>query len=319
MASGIVVSISMRTTRPNFVRRCSTSSIASSRSSSSSSSSKSVSRVTRNGWLVTMSMPGNRRSRCAAITCSIGTNRVSSASGRNRGRTGGTFTRAKRSSPVCGSRTCTARLSDRFEMYGNGCDGSTASGVSTGNIWASNTAASSARSAGVRSSQLAKRMSASSRAGAISLRNVAACRARQLIGVRAHGAQLLAGVEAVGGAGADAGVELLLKSRDADLEVLVEVLGEDGEELRPLEQRLASGPRPSASTRALKSSHESSRFRNRQGSRAGIVVGPQSPGSAPVRRAGLGAPGVPLSHQPIVPTTRSAVPGATNCSRPERS
>ena len=47
-----------------------------------------------------MSIPGNSRSRCAAITCSIGTNRVSSASGRNRGSTGGTFTRAKRSSPV---------------------------------------------------------------------------------------------------------------------------------------------------------------------------------------------------------------------------
>ena len=34
-----------------------------------------------------------------------------------------------------GSRTSTARLSDRPLMYGNGCAGSTASGVSTGNTW----------------------------------------------------------------------------------------------------------------------------------------------------------------------------------------
>jgi hypothetical protein len=51
----------------------------------------------------------------------------------------GTLTRAKRSVPVLGppmSRTSTARLSDSPLMYGNGCDGSTASGVSTGNTWA---------------------------------------------------------------------------------------------------------------------------------------------------------------------------------------
>jgi hypothetical protein len=63
-------------------------------------------------------------------------------------------------------------------MYGNGCDGSTASGVSTGKIWASNTSASSSRSSALRSSQLAKQMSASSRAGAISFVNVAAWRAQ---------------------------------------------------------------------------------------------------------------------------------------------
>ena len=35
---------------------------------------------------------------------------------RSAGSSGGTFTRAKRSSPLDGSRTVTARLSDRFEM-----------------------------------------------------------------------------------------------------------------------------------------------------------------------------------------------------------
>ena len=64
---------------------------------------------------------------------------------RKRGRSGGTFTRAKRRSPVCGSRTTTARFSDRSEMYGNGCAGSTASGVSTGKTRSSNTSRSSSR------------------------------------------------------------------------------------------------------------------------------------------------------------------------------
>ena len=51
-----------------------------------------------------------------------------------RGSSGGTLTRAKCSLPVDGFTTTTARLSDRPEMYGNGCAGSTASGVSTGKI-----------------------------------------------------------------------------------------------------------------------------------------------------------------------------------------
>ena len=54
-----------------------------------------------------------------------------------------------------------------------------------------------------------------------------------------------------------------MRPDDPHLEELVEVLAEDGEELGPLEQRQRSGPRPSASTRALKSSHESSRLRKR--------------------------------------------------------
>ena len=72
------------------------------------------------------------------MACSSSTKRWPSARGRNRGSSGGTLTRAKRVSPVSGSRTVTARLSDRFEMYGNGCAGSTASGVSTGKMRSAN-------------------------------------------------------------------------------------------------------------------------------------------------------------------------------------
>ena len=51
-----------------------------------------------------------------------------------RGRVSGTFTRAKYSLPESGSSMATARLSDNPEMYGKGCAGSTASGVSTGKM-----------------------------------------------------------------------------------------------------------------------------------------------------------------------------------------
>ena len=64
--------------------------------------------------------------------------------GRNRGSSSGTLTRAKRSSPVSGSRTKTPRLSERPEMYGNGWPGPTASGVSTGKTSASKSRSSSA-------------------------------------------------------------------------------------------------------------------------------------------------------------------------------
>ena len=63
------------------------------------------------------------------------------------------MTRAKRRTPLSGSRTTTARLSERSEMYGNGCAGSTASGVRTGNTRSSNTSWSSSRCAFFSSSQ----------------------------------------------------------------------------------------------------------------------------------------------------------------------
>ena len=77
--------------------------------------------------------PGRASARKCEITASSG---ISEAARRRRatkrGRPSGTLTRAKRSSPESGSRTSTPRLSDRPEMYGNGCPGPTASGVSTG-------------------------------------------------------------------------------------------------------------------------------------------------------------------------------------------
>ncbi|CPU64169.1 Uncharacterised protein [Mycobacteroides abscessus] len=149
---GLMPGVSSRRTGGPNRRRSSSFSIAWSRfSASSSSTSTSSLRVTRNRWCSRTSMPGKRWSRCWAMTSSIGTNDVGPRSGdavcdvgalgrprastaMNRGSSGGTLTRAKCSLPVVGFATTTARLSESPEMYGNGCAGSTASGVSTGKI-----------------------------------------------------------------------------------------------------------------------------------------------------------------------------------------
>jgi hypothetical protein len=88
-------------------------------------------------------MPVKSWSRWAEMRSSIGRNVTvlrsppgAVATRTSRGTLFGTFTRANRSVPPSGSRTVTARLSERPEMYGNGWAGSTASGVSTGNTCA---------------------------------------------------------------------------------------------------------------------------------------------------------------------------------------
>ena len=82
-------------------------------------------------------MPENSSLRWRAITSSSGTNTPAPID-RSRGSTSrGTFTRANSSSPPTGSRSQTASESERFEMYGKGRPGPTASGVSTGKICSS--------------------------------------------------------------------------------------------------------------------------------------------------------------------------------------
>ena len=155
---------SSRTTSPKRRRRSSYST-ARSRSSASSDTVKSASRLTRNIECETTSMPGNSLSRLRAITDSREMN-VSLPIGTKRGSTSfGTFTRAKVSWPDAGSRTHTARLSERFEMYGKGRPGPTASGVSAGKIWSWKALSAARSSSLLHSSHVTIRMPSSSRAG----------------------------------------------------------------------------------------------------------------------------------------------------------
>ena len=117
-------------------------------------------------------------------------------------------------------------------------------------------------------------MPSSSSAGTISLANTAAARGDQVVDPDPDRAELVDEVEAVGGGGAQTGVELFHEARDPHLEELVEVLAEDGEELGPLEQRdaVVLGQREDAGVevepRELPVQEALGRVGERQGARA---------------------------------------------------
>ena len=162
----------------------------------------------------------------------------SSPTGRKRGSTSGTFTRARRRWPVSGSRSITPSESERFEMYGNGRPGPTASGVRTGKMVPWNMAASSPRSDGrdlghghaPRRPPRAARPAAPPSTRALAL--------DELAHPRAHAVEHLGGQQVARRArpvGRVAhGLEQLGHAHHAEL---VEVGREDGGEAQPLEQR----------------------------------------------------------------------------------
>ena len=93
---------------------------------------------------------------CAVMTCSSGMKRRSSpfAVSTKRGKFDGIFILAKSSDSDSGFLTTTARFSESPEIYGNGCEGSTASGVRTGKILLLKVASTTSRSTGDKSSHL---------------------------------------------------------------------------------------------------------------------------------------------------------------------
>ena len=133
-SSDIWASTSRRTAFPKRRRRSSISTATMRSSASSSSTIRSALRVTLKAYWRSISIPRNRAGRWAAMTCSRGTKRSPSAITTNRGRMGGTFTRANLRSPLVALRTITARFRERLEMSGKGWAGSTERGVSTGKI-----------------------------------------------------------------------------------------------------------------------------------------------------------------------------------------
>ena len=81
-------------------------------------------------------MPGRSRSRFWAMMSSTGTKRRESPTRTKRGMPlpTGAFTRIRSGSLSFGWWPPTRRLSDRLEMNGNGCAGSSASGVTRGKM-----------------------------------------------------------------------------------------------------------------------------------------------------------------------------------------
>ena len=183
-------------------------------------------------------MPGNSVSSLAAMSCSSSTKRWASGSSRKRGSSGGTLTRAKRSSPVAESRTVTARFSERFEMYGNGWAGSTASGVSTGKMLSVNRIVEIGAVVVGQLGPLGETDAVRRRARARAPWRTRRLRARRAsLDPGADLAEQVDEIEAVGDRRAEPGRELLHEPGDAHLEELVEVLAHDREELAALQQR----------------------------------------------------------------------------------
>ena len=184
-------------------------------------------------------MPGNSASRCAAITCSRGTKRSPSGTLTKRGSSGGTLTRAKRSSPVAGSRTIDREVERQVRDVRErvrGVDGERREHREDAVV-----------------EHACRGVRASSASSSSQLREADAGfleRGRDLLGEHrrpggSHSSSTRARIarscstwsRPSGDGGAQARRELLLEPGDPHLEELVEVLAEDREELGPLEQR----------------------------------------------------------------------------------
>ena len=213
--------------------------MASRRSSASSSSSKSASRVTRNGWCASTSMPGNRASSLAAMTCSSRTKCSPSGSGTKRGSSGGTFTRANRSSPLDGIAHGDGQVQGQVGDVGERVRGvdrqrreDREDRVDEHLLEVGPVVVGQVVPVGEADPFVLERRH--------DLVGEHRCRpVDEFVDPAPDRAQLVDEVEPVGGGGAQAGLELLHETRDPHLEELVEVLAEDGEELGSLEQRQA--------------------------------------------------------------------------------
>ena len=144
----------------------------------------------------------------------------------NRGRSGGTFTLATRSSPLTGSPTLSSKLSERFEMYGNGWPGSTARGVRTGKIWRSKTSTRYSRSSSSSDAQSDSLTPASASAGTICSKKIELWRSTSSSTRTLMAASVSAGLSPSDDLVLRPGVDLVLQAGDPDLEELVERLGE---------------------------------------------------------------------------------------------
>ena len=255
--SGASSSTSSRTTCPNRRRR-SWASTAPSRSSDSSEIEKSASRVTRNSELSSTSIPGKSRSTWHRMTSSSGTSRRS-LTGRKRGSRGGTLMRAKRISPFTGSRTRSPKLSERPEMYGNGSPGPTASGVSTGYTSRSNCTSTWRRSAGLRSVNDTTSTPFSASSGSSSSRQMRLCSA-----ISSRTRSVIR--SSTSPRGSWSGVDGRRPASRASCTAATRTMKNSSRLLEKIARNLqrsssgTSGLRARASTRALKSSQDTSRL-----------------------------------------------------------
>ena len=183
--------------------------------------------------------PGTTPSKCAAITCSSGTKRSPSGMTTKRGSRFGTFTRAKRFSPLTGSRTTHGQVERQVGDVGERV------ARIDGERREHREDAVGEDLVEVRRDRRRRDPGTTSRPSPTPVSSGTRWSKNDRYGlrVRARGrrsriwSSCSAGVRPSARGLDDAGGDLVLQAGHPHLEELVEVLAEDGEELRPLEQR----------------------------------------------------------------------------------
>ena len=143
--------------------------------------------------------------------------------------------RAKRRSEVSGFSASTASDSDRLDRNGNGCTGSTASGVSTGKTARRKYARAHSRCVGGQLAEAAHADLVLAQLGQELVQPERHRRLRQAHDERANPRQLFDGGQAIRRRARRLRLQLLVQARDANHEKLVQIRAEDGQELQPLE------------------------------------------------------------------------------------
>ena len=223
-------------------RRLSALSYERTRSSASSSNSTSVSRISRNlPWPVTRK-PGNSRSRNRPSRSSSITNRIGSpiapGSRMNRPTWLGSGSRARMPWPSSWRSSSRAITRPMLGMNGNGCAGSTASGVSTGNTRSMNQASSQVTSSADSDSGSHTSTPASCSRPRNS-RQTRCCSASNASARSLISASCCAGVRPSGETAVRPGLRLTDQAGDAHRVELVEVGRADRDEAQALQQGMA--------------------------------------------------------------------------------
>ena len=139
--------------------------------------------------------------------------------------------------PSRARESCSAMEKPRLGMNGNGCAGSIASGVSSGNTWVRKRSSSQARSGFLRSAAFDQRHAGGGQRRP-QFQPALLLIAGELRHRLADAGELLGGGEPVRALGRDALAHLALEAGHAHHEEFVEVVGRDRQEAHPLQQRV---------------------------------------------------------------------------------
>ena len=230
-------STSSRSALPKRRRRSSISMATSRSSASSSSRARSALRVTRKAWWWPMVMPGKSESRWAAMTCSSGTKRSPSGMTTKRGRAGRHLDPGDAALPRRRVLHLDHQVEREVRDVGEGVAGVDGERGQHGVDLALEDLDQVLTVIVVERGPAGEADAGLGQARHDEVQEDVVLAPDQLLDPAPDHRQLLAGAQPVDRAGPHAGGHLVLERGDPYLVELVEQLGEDGEELGPLQQR----------------------------------------------------------------------------------